>query len=172
MLEIEELEELIEVIQEEIRKKVYIANRTNTLDEFLSQIGLNQYIQNSNSRLESYRSGKIVVIGAPTVKEKNLIGIAKKLGIDKNRFEFCLDYEKSQKYPYEKLKGDNYRVVLVGAIPHSTNGKGDSSSIITELENNNDYPRIIRLLSNDGELKITKTNFEDALKQLLCEEYI
>ena len=138
MLEIEELEELIEVIQEEIRKKVYIANRTNTLDELLSQIGLNQHIQNSDSRLESYRSGKIVVIGAPTVKEKDLIGIVKKLGIDKNRFEFCLDYEKSKKYPYEKLKGDNYRVVLVGAIPHSTNGKGNSSSIITELENNID----------------------------------
>ena len=43
-------------------------------------------------------------------------------------------------------------------MPHSTAGKGDSSSAIANMENGNGYPKIIRLGSN--ELKITKTNFK------------
>lgn len=168
MLEIEELEELLD----EIRIVIFRANREGTLDEMLPKLGLNKYIQSSNSRFESYRSGKIVVIGAPTVKEKDLKAIAEDLGIDKNRFEFCLDYDKAQKYQFNKLKNnEKYRLILFGAVPHSTSDRSDSNSIIVELESNNDYPRVERLISGN-ELKITKTNFRTTLQRLLDEEYI
>ena len=49
--------------------------------------------------------------------------------------------------------------------------KGDSRSIIAEIEKMDGYPRVERLVSGE-ELKITKTNFKEKLKQLIDEEYI
>ena len=64
-----------------------------------------------------------------------------------------------------------YRVVLFGPTPHSGHGKGDSGSIISEIEKGEAYPRVERLTSGQ-ELKITKSNFREKLKQLMDEEYI
>lgn len=64
----------------------------------------------------------------------------------------------------------NYRLVIVGPMPHSTTGKGESRSTISELENGNGYPKVIRLGSN--ELKITKTNFKQALQEQQNADYI
>ncbi len=64
-----------------------------------------------------------------------------------------------------------YRIILFGPTPHSGYGKGDSSSIITELESSEAYPRVERLISGN-ELKITKSNFREKLQQLTEEDYI
>ena len=55
-------------------------------------------------------------------------------------------------------------------MPHSTAGKGDSSSAIANMENASGYPKVIRLGSN--ELKITKTNFKMALQEQQAIGYI
>ena len=77
-----------------------------------------------------------------------------------------------QKYDFRKMQyAPEYRVILFGPTPHSGHGKGDSSSIIAELEKSDAYPRVERLL-NGQELKISKTNFREKLQQLLDEDYI
>lgn len=164
--EIDELEEILD----RIREKVLFANRMDELDELLISWGLNE--RSSSNSEERYRSGKIVVIGASDVKEKTLVNISEEFRIGKDRLEFCLDYNKAQKYNYEKLRyNPSYSVVLFGAVPHSTTGKGDSSSVVAEIEKQKGYPPVKRLISG-GELKITKSNFRKAIQELLTENII
>ena len=95
----------------------------------------------------------------------------KRIG-NKKRFEFCLEYKEIQKYDFRKMQyAPQYRVVLFGPVPHSGHGKGDSGSIIAEIEKSEAFPRVERLISGQ-ELKITKTNFREKLQQLIEEEYI
>ena len=146
-------------------------NRTGRLDEFLDMIGMKHLVENDNA-IQTFKNGKIVVVGGSEVKEDILLGIAKKLGIDKDRFEFCLDYDRIQKYDFRKMQySPVYRVILFGPTPHSGTGKEDRGSIISEIENSKAYPRVERLM-NGSELKITKSNFRDKLLQLQEEDYI
>ena len=172
MLDSERLEELIDAITE----KIVLANRTGDLEGLLEKWDLNEFISkdslSSNDFYDTLKSGKIVVIGASQVKEHDLLGIIKSLGIDKERFEFCLDYDAIESYNFKKMQWDiNYRLVIVGPMPHSTTGKGSSRSTITEMEKiGNGYPKVIRLGTN--ELKITKTNFKNVLQEQLALNYI
>lgn len=171
MLDTERLEEIIDVVTE----KIYLANRTGELESLLSYWGLSSLIKNdapsSNDFYANNKEGTIVVIGASQVKEHDLLGIVKSLGLDKDRFEFCLDYKSIESYQFSKLQyNPDYRLVIVGPMPHSTTGKGDSRSTISELENGCGYPKVIRLGTN--ELKITKTNFKQALQEQQNANYI
>lgn len=175
MLDLEELRELEDDIMAALPEKLLtaltMANRNGRLEELLELLKLSDLLKPRN-KYTSYREGKIVVLGATEVKEKELLSIAKNLGVDKRRFEFCLDYNYIQKYDVRKLQyAPEYRVILCGPMPHSGKGKANSSSIITELENKEMYPRVERLISGN-ELKITKSNFREKLQGLINEEYI
>ena len=167
VLGIDEIEELLD----EIRIRVLKANRNDTLDALLALMGMHDLIEEQSSN--GNKDGKIVVLGGADVSVEHLLMTAGKLGLDKSRFEFCLDYEGMQKYNFRKLQyTDKYRVILVGPMPHSTAGKAESSSAIAEMEKHPEmYPRMIRL-SAGTELKITKSGFKEALERLLREEYI
>lgn len=167
MLNYEELEEVIE----KITAKVTLANRSEKLEELLKQWGFEDIIPKSPV-YDTDKNGKIVVIGASEVKENVLLGIIKSFGLDKNRFEFCLDYEKAKTYQYSKLRYNiHYRVVLFGPVPHSSVGKNDSSSVITEMQSHEGYPKV-EVLSGNNAVKITKSNFICALEQLVAANYI
>ena len=171
MLNTYEIEELIDIIKEEIEKKLLLANRSGELEQLLNKLGFSDLLK-EKSAYETQKSGKIVVIGTSEAKLNILQGIIKSLGLDKKRFEFCLDYEECIKFNYRKLRySPNYRVVLFGPLPHSTSGKNDSSSVINEMKNKEGYPRVITL-SGSNELKITKHNFRETLLKLIKEEYI
>ena len=60
---------------------------------------------------------------------------------------------------------------LFGANPHSSTGKGDSGSVISEMQRKEGYPRI-EVLRAGEQVKITKTNFKETLEKLLEEEII
>lgn len=167
MLNSYELEEVID----SITQKIILANRIGTLENLLQQWGFDSLLKN-DSVYETNKDGKIVVIGQPEVKINVLEGIIKSLNLDKNRFEFCLDYNDSKTFNYKKMQySPNYRVVMFGPVPHSSVGKRDSSSVIAEMKNREGYPRVVVL--NDGnELKITKTNFKIALENLIKDNYI
>ncbi len=162
--------EEIEEILDEIQKRVTFANRTDELDSLLKDWGLTEFI--SNEEDDRYKSGKIVVIAGSEVEERILVAICKNCGIGKERLEFCLDYDKAQTYNYKKLRYNSaYSVVLFGAVPHSATGKGDSGSVVAELESQSGYPPIKRLMAG-SELKITKSNFKNAIKELLDSNII
>lgn len=175
MLEINELVDLEEAILQELPETLsHIlskANRTGQMDELLDMLEMTHLLQ-PTVKSETYRDGKIVVIGESEVTEERLLNIAKGLGLEKKRFEFCLDYDKAQRFDYRKLQHEpNYRLVLFGPVPHSATGKGESSSIITEMERKLGYPRVVRLQGNRA-LKITQNSFKVALKELIDENYI
>ncbi len=167
MLGYEELEEIIE----KITAKITFANRSENLEKLLSEWGLSELLPQTTA-YETIKDGKIVVVGASEVKENVLNGIVKSLGLEKSRFEFCLDYEKAKTFQYKKLRyNPHYRVIIFGPVPHSSTGKNDSSSVIAEMTNHEGYPRVEVLIGNNA-VKITKSNFRDALTKLIRENYI
>ena len=170
---VEELDEILEAIT----KKVFVANRMEELDSLLEKLGLSEFIESSSPMVDEHtKLGKIVVIGEAAVKEEVIYGVCKSLGIRKERLELCLEYAHTQKFNYKKMQyASNYSVVLFGPVPHSTRGKGDSESIIAEIERQNGYPPVIRLEASN-ELKITKNNFKKALcdaltRGFICQDY-
>lgn len=158
-------------LPDKITEILTCANRNGKLDDLLDILGMGELL-GSKDRFDTYKDGKIVVVGGTEVKEEVLRSIGKQIGIDKDRFEFCLDYKAVQKYDFRKMQyAPQYRVVLFGPAPHSGVSKGDSGSILAEIEKQDGYPRVVRLMSGQ-ELKITKTSFRDALLQLKKENYI
>ncbi len=171
-LGIEELEPIVDEVLERVRRDLLIANRTDTLDEYLKKLGFGDLLRYDYTESISYPNGMIVVLGESKASKKHLIGVGQACGLDEGRFEFCLSYEDMKSYPYQKLQYNaKYRVVLVGPIPHSTCSKGDFSSVITMMEKTPGYPRIVRLSCN-GELKITKSCFKKILSDLVNEGYL
>ncbi len=175
-LGIAELAELEDAVLRELPDRITnvltTANRTGRLEDLLELLNMTDLLRPTET-LKTYKDGKIIVIGYTEVKEEILKAIAKNLNIDKDRLEFCLDYEKAQKYEYRKFQyASSYRVILFGPVPHSSTGKSDSSSVIAEMEKRKDcYPRVVRL-GNNQELKITNSSFKKALAELKKENYI
>lgn len=175
VLTIEELstleDEIMSALPDKITAILSKLNRNGRLVELLDLLGMEGLLEKEQD-FYSYKDGKIVVVGGTDVKEEVLLSIAKKLGLDKKRFEFCLDFKQIQKIDFRNMQyAPQYRVILFGPAPHSGHGKGDSGSIIAELEKSTAYPRVERLISGN-ELKITKSNFRDMLERLIREDYI
>ena len=145
----------LEVLLDTIRERIFIANESGTLRTLLSQIGWDDLLLDDDMGFYPYHNGKIIVLGGSECPERRLIGVAKELGFNKNRFEFCLNYEDAVKYNYRKLRNDaKYSVVLAGPIPHKATGTGEYESLLSALENEPGYPKVIRLTANQA-LKIT-----------------
>ena len=165
MLDITELEELELNLRSELETKltgiVSSLNRSGRLEEFLEMIGLRELLSPSKQFM-AYKTGKIVVLGESEVKQDLLEIVGKKLGIDKRRFDFYLGYEEAAKFDSRIIQWNpNYSLILVGPLPHSGVSKGDYSSIIAAMENEDGYPPLVRLGANS--LKITKSSFQAAL---------
>jgi hypothetical protein len=154
-----------------LRHALENANNSGKLRELLRLLYLDRLLPHQY-RSEALPTGKILVFTGHSVKGKDLLGIAKRLGISKDRFEFY-DYEQSKTYRYSQLEHNSVvSAVLFGAVPHKTVGAEDSSSIVSNLERKAKdgviYARILRLYANN-KLKLTKTNFREALIRLICE---
>lgn len=164
LLNTEQLFNLEQNFLEEINNKstqiLSKLNRRGQLEIFLELAGLIDLLPKKDSL--TTKEGKIVVAGKSEVSEAILLGIAKKLGFDKERFEFCLDYEEAEKFNYKKMQYSiNYSLIMVGPMGHSGPQKGKYGSIISSLEQDEGYPPVVRIGNND--LKITKSSFKSAL---------
>ncbi len=177
----EELLELEDKIVREIPGRITEiltrTNRSGELEELLRLLGLSSLLINE-SGYKPYTNGKIVVVGATKVKKTDLEGVGKQLGISKGRFEFYLDYDAAKKHNFRNmLFKPIFCAILLGPMPHSGHGKGDSGSVVAalesvvELENVEGFPRVERLEGGQG-LKITKSNFREKLQQLIDEGVI
>lgn len=166
-LEIEDLlsveEEVKMYLAENLEKVLINLNRQERLFEFLSLIEA-EHLCKATPLYETHKNGTIIVIGASRVKEKDLRKIAKSLGITEDRLECHLDYTRIPDLSY--IQGHpNYSVILVGPMPHSTEGRSGYSSTLVRWEQEEGFPPVRRLGTN--ELKITKSSFQQALQQLL-----
>lgn len=165
-------EELM-VVQEQVAELIIKANRMGELDQLLEKIGLGSLIH-PHREWDSYSCGKVVIIGDCRTNVDHIRMAARKEGIGDDRLELILGYEKSKMFDIRKLSyAPQYRLVLVGPVPHSTVGKGDSSSMIAELENHpSQYPKVIRLMTESGALKITDSTVKKALRQEIASGYL
>lgn len=161
VLNSDELSELIESIQSQIEKEIIRANRTGTLKEVLAKYKFE--LEEQYYYCEP-KIAKVLVIGQSSVKVEVLKGILKKYGISKDRFEFVLEYDDVKNFPMNTLRyNSKYCDIFAGPMPHKTNGMGDCSSILAEIQNHqSEYPKLTKLIAS-GDLKITKNSFEEAL---------
>lgn len=100
VLTIEELstleDDIMKLLPEKITAILSKLNRNGRLGDLLELLGMEDLLKQEQD-FYSYKDGKIVVVGGTDVKEEVLLSIAKKLGLDKKRFEFCLDYKQIKK---------------------------------------------------------------------------
>lgn len=159
-------EEILARLPEEIIAVLVRLNANGRLEEFLHLIGMGDLAE-GNEPLETWPEGMVVVFGDTRARPKDLCGVAKELGISRDRIVF-VDHDESVRYDFRKLEyNHNIVAVMFGAVPHSTSGKGSDSSVIARMERMRDvFPRAIRLTAN-GSLKVTKTNFRENLESLI-----
>ena len=166
----------LEALSEKVMQKICEANRNGSLNQLMVNMGWQELLHeacNANDSFHPLPIGNIVVLGGSEVKERHLRGVCKELGFtDKDRFEFYLDYETLQKFKYNDLQwNDSYRVLLVGPAPHKTSGTGEYASLLSALEKEPGFPRIVKMTTGN-ELKITKSNFKATLNGLLDEGFL
>lgn len=72
-----------------------------------------------------------------------------------------------KRFSFNKLAySGRYDYIFAGPMPHKVKGLEDETSIIAQIENHPDiYPELVRVLSQTGELKITKSSFKRALEE-------
>lgn len=175
-LDYKELELLIEEVTQKVREDIIMANRSGTLEEILNRYN---YVEEQEKWYSYPNTSKMIVIGSIEVKEKEVLGCLKAVGINKNRVEFYSDYEKLTNTNFGFLKNNfNYSDILVCAIPHKISGIGDNASLISMIENNpKEFPTLIKITDESGNLKYSNSAFKKALmktnmfKEINNEEY-
>ena len=147
-------------------------NRTGNLKVFLDMIGLKCLVSQDIAPIHS-KEGKIIVIGDSMAPKNTLEMVAGKLGIDRARFEFCLDYEAAKTFNFRKTQWSSaYCAIMVGPTPHSGKAKETYGSILAALEQKEGYPPVIRIGARSDTLKISKTSFREALEYMLQKSII
>lgn len=170
--ELLELEDsLKEVFEVELTPILTKLNRTGKLKEFLSLIDQENLYPGYTSSYKPYGTGKIIIVGASEVKELNLVKTAESLGIDRDRLEFCLDYDEASRYDFKKTYYQpKYSLIIVGPMHHSGYEKGQFGSVISAIENTEGYPPVVRTGTND--LKITKSGIKATLENCISKGLI
>lgn len=169
-LEYEQLVELEDAIIDNLWEVLAKANAEDSLERLLTSMGLSYLTKDVlgiEPPLKTWQDGKILVVGDAQCRPKDLAGVAKDMEISPKRIEY-IDSGEATNYDFTQLEySPRWCAVLFGATPHSTKGKGGDSSTIAHMENNRDrYPEVLRLRANN-QLKITKTNFREALSKLM-----
>lgn len=165
---------LVSAVERAIYQSLYEAWQKNQIPAYLKQIGLPELIpqDSSFSWNDTNKAGKIIIFGESSIKERDIIGVLKRLHIEKDRVELHLGYKELKRYPFTTLQyNHNYRLILVGPLPHSVTGKEDFSSIITMMENTDGYTKVVRLCSNQ-QLKITKSNLRNTVREQIASGYL
>ena len=177
VLDYKELELLIEEVTQKVREDIINANRCGILEEVLNRYN---YAEKQEKWYSYPNTSKMIVIGSIEVKEKEVLGCLKFVGIDKNRVEFYSDYEKLTNTNFGFLRNNfNYSDILVCAMPHKISGIVDNASLISMIESNpKEFPTLIKITDESGNLKYSNSAFKKALmktnmfKELNSNEYL
>ena len=161
MLDYTELEKIIDKFREELT----LANRIGKeeLEKFLSNHNISILNEKESFSYCDLKTAQILVVGQLNIKIKDVNGICKSLGIEPDRLVY-VPYDEVTNYSFDNLRFSNrFSDVIFGATPHKGNGIGDSTSIITYLENNaSEFPNVIRACVSNG-LNLNKTSLKNSL---------
>lgn len=159
-----EMEILIASAQQKLSEELILANHLGTLDDVLSKYGLKKSSPRYFS--EVARHPKVLVCGDLGIKQKDLSGLIKNMSLNPDQFEFVA-YDDVTNYNFSKLEyNSSYSDILFGPAPHQAKGADGYRSIINCIESQPEiYPKMLRIETFSGELKISKTSFSSALKR-------
>ena len=109
---------------------------------------------------------KVLVMGASAISEDKMRSLTRGAGYDSDWFEYRLDYAKLHGRAVGYLRNSSYSAVIVGPMPHSTDGNGGASSAIERMKRHPElYPPVIEARDSNG-LKLTNNSFKEALEEL------
>lgn len=170
-------DDLLDIIAEasfRLHTEIKRAYRSGEIKKYLSSIGMLDLIpEKEDSPLyDTNPDGKIIIIGDGRIKENIIYGCLKEFNIPKKRVEIHLDYKELKNFSFKSLQyNPNYRLILLGPAPHSGRAKEEKSSIITQIENDDGYPKVVRLTDAHG-LKITRTSLKNAVEKEIRNGYL
>lgn len=121
-------EDLIDIIAEAsslLHIKIKEAHGRGDLQGYLTRIGMDElYPRKETPLYDTNPDGRILIFGNSQIKEQQVYGVLKAIGIPEERVELYLDYNQAKRYPFKKLQyNPNYRLILFGPVPHSGKGK-------------------------------------------------
>lgn len=159
----EESQLVEDLTNENARLHQHIAILENELKKITNRKRFEELTEIKKDRL------KILILGGSQLKEKDMMGILKSYGLEKNNV-IIKDYDETKKFDISKLRFNSpYCGILIGPVAHKVVGMGDYTSLISKLRNEAGFPVAIEIRSIAGELKITKTAFKTAIGQLLLK---
>ncbi len=137
------------------------ANRLGTIFDFLKEHNI-AYDEFDECPYDKKRA-RLLIAGQASIPPSVVKGILSSMGIDTSRVDMVLEYDGLQKFKWSSLQYSfKYSDVIFGSMGHSSEGKGDYSSIIARMEQEDGWPNVIRATAN-SELKITKQSLKDAI---------
>lgn len=162
MLGMKELDELLEKIYTELAQEVILANRTGRLADVLKKYHI--YQEPTDEKYIELHRAKILLVGDMPLKLTQIHGVLKEYALTSEHIEY-IDYEQAKTFSWSSLENSMvYTDVMIGPVPHKVMGIDSYGGIISKMEENPDhYPKLHKLMAGH-ELKITKTNITEAIK--------
>ena len=160
----DELEPIIKEAQEKLRIDIIEANRIGMLGFVLEKYGVEISLPMPEPMFR--RGDTILVLGDLSISKDDLCNLYRRFKVKQRMFEF-VEYDDVTNYNFSKLIANNkYTDIFVGPVPHKAMNIGDASSVIEFLQNTDDIPAKVAVLTdNTGELKISKRTFKKALEE-------
>ena len=157
-----QLSEIKLKIINKINKEIDYANLFDDVEQVLNKYDI--VYEEFEAIPVDTRTMKILVFGVLSGKKSDYQMLIKKMGIDPDHVHFVDDYNELSKYPVEKLRNSvEYSDILFGPVPHSQVSMGHTSSFLASIKQSpKEYPRLNEMVAN-SKLKITKSNFEQAV---------
>lgn len=152
-----------------VTKRILGARSVSELRTYLKSIELEELMPD----IDNYQQkGEIYILGDLSIKDDVVYGIFKDLSIDVSRVKILKEYEKLTNYNFNNFQySTSVSLIIAGPTPHSAVGKGDYSSIIARMEQEEGFPKIIRLYAGD-KWKITKANLREAVTREIESDYL
>ena len=147
-LSLEELDVLetriIDILNDEGLLPTLIRLNTNErLDDFLNLLGHSELLEREEHFFHAPTDGKIIILGESSIKDADILSALKEFGIRKDRVELHTEYDLGG-FNVELLRySPNYSLILFGPVPHSIQGRGDHTSVITAVEKDQGYTHSI-----------------------------
>lgn len=114
------------------------------------------------------RRRRLLVFGDNRVPLDKMRRYANAIGFPADDIDFRLDYDRNTGFNLNSLQYSSpYVGILVGPNAHKIVNLGDHSSMIQKLRNEPGFPFVVEIRTHSGELKITKTSFESALRKMM-----